>query len=102
MTNNEFKEIFNDNFTLLSKEELEVIIEQELEKSESEMDADLIEYCLDILNELELKTNISKIAVEEGDTNGSVKKTWCFKISHCSFNFDFYACRNTYRICHYI
>lgn len=37
----------------LSKEELERIIEEELNKPEIEMDADLIEYCLDALNELE-------------------------------------------------
>ena len=39
-----------DNSVDLPKEELERIIEEELNKHENEMDADLIEYCLDALN----------------------------------------------------
>ena len=39
----------------LSKEELEQIIEEELKKSEQDIDADLIEFCLDTLQDLERK-----------------------------------------------
>lgn len=45
--------LLKDKSTDLSKEELEKIIEEELIKDESEMDADLIECCLDALKEKE-------------------------------------------------
>lgn len=47
----------------LPKEELERIIEEELNKPENEMDADLIEYCLDALNEIE-NNNLVEIKAE--------------------------------------
>ncbi len=53
MTNKEFKEIFKNNALDMSKEELEEIIEQELLKSDSLMDTDLIEYCIDLINNSE-------------------------------------------------
>ena len=60
MTNNEFKQVLLDDTTVLSKQELEEIIEKELLKSESEMDADLIEYCLDSIKKLELSKEDNK------------------------------------------
>lgn len=54
MTNNEFKRILLEDSPVMSKQELEEIIENELNKSEEEMDADLIEYCLDSIKKLEL------------------------------------------------
>ena len=43
MTNSEFMNILNDDSLELTVEELENIIEEELQKDESEMDPDLIE-----------------------------------------------------------
>lgn len=60
MTNNEFKQVLLDDSVLMSKQELEEIIENELLKSESEMDADLIEYCLDSIKKLELSEEDNK------------------------------------------
>lgn len=60
MTNNEFKQVLLDDSAVLSKQELEEIIENELLKSESEMDADLIEYCLDSIKKLELSEEDNK------------------------------------------
>ena len=60
MTNNEFKQVLLDDSAVLSKQELEEIIENELLKSESEMDADLIEYCLDNIKKLELSEEDNK------------------------------------------
>lgn len=51
----------------LSKEELERIIEEELNKPENEMDADLIEYCLDALNELESNNTVEIKAERTSD-----------------------------------
>ena len=60
MTNNEFKQVLLDDSVLMSKQELEEIIEKELLKSESEMDADLIEYCLDSIKKLQLSEDNKK------------------------------------------
>ncbi len=60
MTNNEFKQVLLDNSAVLSKQELEEIIENELIKSESEMDADLIEYCLDSIKKLNISEEDNK------------------------------------------
>ena len=60
MTNNEFKQVLLDDSVLMSKQELEGIIENELNKSESEMDADLIEYCLDSIKKLQLSEESNK------------------------------------------
>lgn len=46
--------LLKDKYADLSKEEIEKIIEEELLKDESDMDADLIEYCLDALKEKEV------------------------------------------------
>ncbi len=60
MTNNEFKQVLLDNSQVMSKQELEEIIENELLKSESEMDADLIEYCLDSIKKLNISEEDNK------------------------------------------
>lgn len=54
--------LLKDKSTDLSKEEIEKIIEEELLKDESEMDADLIEYCLDALKEKESAPKKKKIS----------------------------------------
>lgn len=54
--------LLKDKSTDLSKEEIEKIIEEELLKDESEMDADLIEYCLDALKEKESAPKKNKIS----------------------------------------
>ncbi len=46
MTNNEFRNILNDEENLLSKEELDLLINAELAKPEEEVDTELIDYCL--------------------------------------------------------
>lgn len=53
MTNSEFINIFNDESLELTVEELENIIDEELQKDESEMDPDLIEYCLYYIDKAE-------------------------------------------------
>lgn len=58
MTNSEFINILNDESLELTVEELENIIDEELQKDESEMDPDLIEYCLYYIDKAE--TNNSK------------------------------------------
>lgn len=58
MTNSEFINILNDESLELTIEELENIIDEELQKDESEMDPDLIEYCLYYIDKAE--TNNSK------------------------------------------
>ena len=55
-------------------EELERIIEEELNKPENEMDADLIEYCLDALNELESNDTVEIKAERTSDSKD--KKTY--------------------------
>lgn len=53
MTNSEFMNILNDDSLELTVEELENIIEEELQKDDSEMDPDLIEYCLYYISKAE-------------------------------------------------
>lgn len=62
MTNSEFMKILNDDSLELTAEELENIIEEELQKDESEMDPDLIEYCLHYINKAESKGSGGKKA----------------------------------------
>ncbi len=68
-----FLEFLNDKSLDLSEEKLEQIIEEELEKPENEMDADLIEYCLDALNELERKTSVEIKAERTSDSKNKIK-----------------------------
>lgn len=80
MTNSEFMNILNDDSLELTAEELENIIDEELQKDESEMDPDLIEYCLYYIDKAE--ANNSKIEKAESDEakpeetrlNGKLKK----------------------------
>ena len=58
----------------LPKEELERIIEEELNKPENEMDADLIEYCLDALNELESNNSVEIKAERTSDSKDNIIK----------------------------
>lgn len=67
-----FLEFLNDKSLDLSKEKLEQIIEEELEKPENEMDADLIEYCLDALNELERKDSVEIKAERTSDSKDKI------------------------------
>ena len=46
MTNNEFRNILNDDEIFMSKEELDALINAELDKPVEKMDTELIEYCL--------------------------------------------------------
>lgn len=59
--NEDYKKILRDESAILSKEELEDIIENELKKNESEMDPDLIEYIGYVL----LKASRSRKAAAE-------------------------------------
>lgn len=52
----------------LPKEELKRIIEKELNKPENETDADLIEYCLDALNEIEGENAVQIKAERKSDS----------------------------------
>lgn len=58
----------------LPKEELERIIEEELNKPENEMDADLIEYCLDALNEIESNNTVEIKAERTSDLKDNIIK----------------------------
>ena len=52
---------------------LQALLDEELEKSEEEMDTDLIEYCLDALQELEAKTQSSAGNEKTDKPNGKIK-----------------------------
>ena len=67
LTDKEFLSFINDKSLNGSLEEnLNKIIDEEMEKSEEEMDTELIEYCLDKLSNLEVETP----ATEEKKGNG--------------------------------
>lgn len=70
ISNDEFRRILFDKSLDLSKEELEQIIDDELEKPKEVMDVDLIEYCLNEINILDTTegTNVEKKM--GSDTNG--------------------------------
>lgn len=66
----EFLAFINDKTLDGSLEEnLSRIIDEELEKSEEEMDTELIEYCLEKLNELEVTTHDTEVKKGDGDSN---------------------------------
>lgn len=71
MTNSEFMNILNDDSLEITVEELENIIEEELQKDESEMDPDLIEYCLYYISKAETEGGKEKKA----DIAGNAKIT---------------------------
>lgn len=71
----EFLAFINDKTLDGSLEEnLSRIIDEELEKSEEEMDTELIEYCLDKLNELEVTTHDTEVKKGNGDSNDKLIK----------------------------
>lgn len=65
-----FLKFFYDSEDMPTKKELEEIIDDEMEKSEEEMDTDLIEYCLDVLNAMDAKEKL--VSEERGESNGNV------------------------------
>lgn len=64
ITNTEFKKALTDRTLDLSKADLERILDEELGKPESEIDTDLIEFCLDELGNADKK--IAEIADGKG------------------------------------
>lgn len=68
----DFLKLFYDSEDMPTKKELEEIIDEEMEKSEEEMDTDLIEYCLDVLNAMDAKEKL--VSEERGESNGNVIK----------------------------
>lgn len=71
MTKKQLLKILNDDSLELTVEELENIIEEELQKDDSEMDPDLIEYCLYYISKAETEGGKEKKA----DSAGSDKIT---------------------------
>lgn len=71
MTKKQLLKILNDDSLGLTVEELENIIEEELQKDDSEMDPDLIEYCLYYISKAEANDGKEKKA----DSAGSDKIT---------------------------
>lgn len=71
LTDKEFLSFINDKSLDGSLEEnLNRIIDEEMEKSEEEMDTQLIEYCLDKLSNLEVETPATEEKKGNGDSNG--------------------------------
>ena len=68
MTNEEFLKIINDSENLLSREELDALINAELAKPAEEMDAELIESCLNAVKEMD------NGAEREGEKKAKKKK----------------------------
>ena len=71
MTKKQLLKILNDDSLELTVEELENIIEEELQKDDSEMDPDLIEYCLYYISKAEADGGKEKKA----DSAGNDKNT---------------------------
>lgn len=67
MTKKQLLKILNDDSLELTVEELENIIEEELQKDESEMDPDLIEYCLYYISKAEANGSKEKKADSAGN-----------------------------------
>ena len=67
MTKKQLLKILNDDSLELTVEELENIIEEELQKDESEMDPDLIEYCLYYISKAETEGGKEKKADSAGN-----------------------------------
>lgn len=71
LTDKEFLSFINDKSLDGSLEEnLNRIIDEEMEKSEEEMDTELIEYCLDKLSKLEAEAPDTEEKKGNGDSNG--------------------------------
>lgn len=67
MTKKQLLKILNDDSLELTVEELENIIEEELQKDDSEMDPDLIEYCLYYISKAEADGGKEKKADSAGN-----------------------------------
>lgn len=67
MTKKQLLKILNDDSLELTVEELENIIEEELQKDDSEMDPDLIEYCLYYISKAEADGDKEKKADSAGN-----------------------------------
>lgn len=67
MTKKQLLKILNDDSLELTVEELENIIEEELQKDDSEMDPDLIEYCLYYISKAETDGGKEKKADSAGN-----------------------------------
>ena len=67
MTKKQLLKILNDDSLELTAEELENIIEEELQKDDSEMDPDLIEYCLYYISKAETDGGKEKKAYSAGN-----------------------------------
>ena len=67
MTKKQLLKILNDDSLELTVEELENIIEEELQKDDSEMDPDLIEYCLYYISKAETEGGKEKKADSAGN-----------------------------------
>lgn len=70
LTDKEFLEFMGDkSLDVCLEESLNRLIDDEMEKSEEEMDTDLIEYCLKKLNELDKKASSELETKGKGETN---------------------------------
>ena len=71
LTDKEFLSFINDkSFDSSLEEKLNRTIDEEMEKSEEEMDTELIEYCLNKLSKLGAKTPDTEQKKGDGDSNG--------------------------------
>lgn len=68
LSSEEFLAFLRDFEDMPTRWELEELIDEEMEKSEEEMDTDLIEYCLKVLNRMDAKEKM--VSEERGESNG--------------------------------
>lgn len=74
MNSGTLKEILKVNFLSLTKEEIEIIMNEELEKAPEEMDTELIDMCLDILTGEPVNKADEKLTVSPAVSENKVKK----------------------------
>ena len=81
LTDKQFEKFLKDeSFSEISKEQLDKIIDDEMKKPESEIDTELIEYCLNLLDDIDEKTQSDDINKKgSGDKN---VKTLKFSFKH--------------------
>lgn len=80
LSDKDFLAFLNDkSLDNVSKEQFEKIIDEEIEKTEEEMNTELIEYCLDKLNELESGVQNADEKKGNGDSNNKRVKKFKFK-----------------------
>lgn len=85
MTKKQLLKILNDDSLELTVEELENIIEEELQKDESEMDPDLIEYCLYYISKAETDGGKEKKA-DSADNDKIAEPPVADKLKKSRFN----------------